>query len=55
MNIPPRFEGNTSNKVCKLKKALYWLKQSPRAWFERFAKVMKEFGYKQSQDDHTLH
>ena len=55
MNIPPRFEGNTSNKVCKLKNALYWLKQSPRAWFERFAKVMKEFGYKQSQDDHTLH
>ena len=22
MNIPPGFEGNTSNKVCKLKKAL---------------------------------
>ncbi|RVX04897.1 Retrovirus-related Pol polyprotein from transposon RE1 [Vitis vinifera] len=42
------------NKVCKLKKALYRLKQSPRAWFGRFAKVMKEFGYKQSQDDHTF-
>ncbi|RVW53308.1 Retrovirus-related Pol polyprotein from transposon RE1 [Vitis vinifera] len=54
MNIPPGFEGNTSNKVCKLKKALYGLKQSPRAWFGRFAKVMKEFGYKQSQGDHTL-
>ncbi|RVX18952.1 Retrovirus-related Pol polyprotein from transposon RE1 [Vitis vinifera] len=54
MNIPPGFEGNTGNKVCKLKKALYGLKQSPRAWFERFAKVMKEFGYKQSQGDHTL-
>ena len=54
MNIPPGFEGNTSNKVCKLKKALYGLKQSPRAWFGRFEKVMKEFGYKQSQGDHTL-
>ena len=54
MNIPPGFEGNTSNKVCKLKKALYELKQSPRVWFGRFAKVMKEFGYKQSQGDHTL-
>ena len=53
MNIPPRFEGNTSNKVCKLKKALYGLKQSPRAWFGRVAKVMKEFGYKQSQGYHT--
>ncbi|RVW46698.1 Retrovirus-related Pol polyprotein from transposon RE1 [Vitis vinifera] len=54
MNIPPGFEENTGNKVCKLKKALYGLKQSPKAWFERFAKVMKEFGYKQSQGDHTL-
>ena len=54
MNIPPLFEGNTGNKVCKLKKALYGLKQSPRAWFGRFSKVMKEFGYKQSQGDHTL-
>ena len=54
MNIPPGFEGNIGNKVCKLKKALYGLKQSPRAWFGRFAKVMKEFGYKQSQGYHTL-
>ncbi|RVX19841.1 Retrovirus-related Pol polyprotein from transposon RE1 [Vitis vinifera] len=53
MNIPPGFEGNTGNKVCKLKKALYGLKQSPRAWFGRFAKVMKESEYKQSQGDHT--
>ena len=35
-------------------KAFYGLKQSPRAWFGRFAKVMKEFGHKQSQGDHTL-
>ena len=54
MNIPRRFKGNIDNKVCKQKKALYGLKQSPRAWFGRFAKVMKEFGYKQSQGDHTL-
>ena len=54
MNIPLGFEGNTGNKMCKLKKAFYGLKQSPRAWFGRFAKVMKEFGYKQSQGDHTL-
>ncbi|RVX16317.1 Retrovirus-related Pol polyprotein from transposon RE1 [Vitis vinifera] len=54
MNIPPGFEGNTGNKVCKLKKALYGLKQSPRAWFGIFAKVMKEFGYKQSQEKHEV-
>ena len=54
MNIPSGIEGNTCNKVCKLKNALYELKQTPRAWFGRFAKVMKEFGYKQSQGDHTF-
>ncbi|WKA06787.1 hypothetical protein VitviT2T_024671 [Vitis vinifera] len=46
MNIPSVFEVNTGNKVCKLQKALYGIKQSPKAWFGRFAKVMKEFGYK---------
>ena len=43
-----------SLKVCGLKKSLYGLKQSPRAWFGRFTKVMKAFGYHQSNSDHTL-
>ena len=41
-------------KVCKLKKSLYGLKQSPRAWFRRFRKSMKDFGYRQSNSDRTL-
>ena len=41
-------------KVCKLHKSLYGLKQSPRAWFERFTRAMKGFGYKQCLADHTL-
>ncbi|CAL9003170.1 unnamed protein product, partial [Prunus brigantina] len=40
--------------VCKLRKSLYGLKQSPRAWFGRFAASMKKFGYVQSNSDHTL-
>ena len=54
MNIPAGFERNTGNKMCKLKKSIYGLKQFPRAWFGRFAKVIKESGYKQSQGDNTL-
>ena len=54
MSIPPRFNGSDGNKVCRLKKTLYGLKQSPCAWFGRFAKVMIANGYKQSQRDHTL-
>ena len=54
ISIPPGFNGSDGYKVCLLKKTLYGLKQSPRAWFGRFAKVMIVNGYKQSQGDHTL-
>ena len=40
--------------VCKLNKSLYGLKQSPRAWFDRFSKVLKSEGYKQGLSDHTM-
>ena len=42
------------NQVCKLKKYLYGLKQSSRAWFDRFAKVIKNQGYQQGQSYHTM-
>nr|KYP47675.1 Retrovirus-related Pol polyprotein from transposon TNT 1-94 [Cajanus cajan]KYP47687.1 Retrovirus-related Pol polyprotein from transposon TNT 1-94 [Cajanus cajan] len=55
METPPGFEvKNKRNKVCLLKKALYDLKQSPRAWFGRFTKAIVSLGYRQSQRDHTL-
>ena len=55
MEPPPGFERDLgSAKVCRLVKSLYGLKQSPRAWFERFGKVMKKFGYNQSQGDLTI-
>ncbi|RVW47659.1 Retrovirus-related Pol polyprotein from transposon TNT 1-94 [Vitis vinifera] len=38
-----------ARKVCKLKKSLYGLNQSPRAWFDRFTKAVKRCGYQQSQ------
>ncbi|CAH9050716.1 unnamed protein product [Cuscuta europaea] len=52
MDPPPDIYRN--GKVCKLKRALYRLKLSPRAWFGRFSTFMKKSGYKQSDADHTL-
>lgn len=46
-------QGNHERKVCRLMKP-YGLKQSPKAWFGRFTKSMREFGYRQSNTDHTL-
>ena len=40
--------------MCKLKKSLYKLKQSPRAWFKRFGKVINHYGYTQSHVDHRM-
>ena len=55
MEVPPGYDNNlAAHIVCKLKKALYRLKQSPRAWFGRFARVMITMEYRQSQGDHTL-
>ena len=55
MHAPPGFSNEFApGEGCKLNRALYGLKQSPRAWFGRFTTAMKEFGYIQSQSDHTL-
>jgi hypothetical protein len=40
--------------VCKFQRALYGLKQSPRAWFGKFSLAMKKYGFQQSNSDHTL-
>ena len=56
MELPPgcMIPEMHSRKVCRLKKSLYGLKQSPRAWFGRFTNYMKAFGYCQRNSDHTL-
>ncbi|RVW39495.1 Retrovirus-related Pol polyprotein from transposon RE1, partial [Vitis vinifera] len=55
MKIPPSMETpENSGKVCKLRKSLYGLKQSPRAWFDRLTRVVKKHGFIQCQADYTL-
>jgi len=55
MEQPPGFVAQgESSKVCRLRKSLYGLKQSPRAWFGRFSEVIQEFGMKKSKCDHSV-
>ncbi|BBG95254.1 HXXXD-type acyl-transferase family protein [Prunus dulcis] len=55
MDPPPSIPVTSKEgMVCKLRKCLYGLKQSPRAWFRRFAASMRKSWYVQSNSNHTL-
>ena len=43
-----------SDLVCRLRRSLYGLKQSPRAWFGHFSYVVQEFGMLRSTSDHSV-
>ena len=52
---PPSFEDpKKPNHVYKLSKALYCLKQAPRAWYERLRDFLVSKGFKIGKVDTTL-
>ena len=52
MEKPPGFVAQgESSLVCKLRRSLYGLKQSPRAWFGKFSSVVHAFRMKRSEAD----
>ena len=53
MAQPPGFESK-GEYVCHLKKSIYGLKQSPRAWFDKFSKAVVSHGMTRSQADHSV-
>ncbi|PNX64837.1 retrovirus-related Pol polyprotein from transposon TNT 1-94, partial [Trifolium pratense] len=43
-----------SHLVCRLRRELYGLKQSPRAWFGRFSTVLQEYGMTRCEADFSV-
>ncbi|CAI7846519.1 unnamed protein product [Closterium sp. NIES-54] len=43
-----------SGRVCRLKKAIYGLKQVPRAWYHKVEETLLAGGFKKSECDHSL-
>lgn len=55
MHQPPGFvDKNHPHYVCKLEKALYRLKQAPRAWNSRFSQYVTSLGFISTKSDAFL-
>ena len=55
MHQPPGFRDQTKPiHACLLKQSIYGLKQSPRAWNQRFAQYATQVGFTQSKADPSL-
>ena len=48
-------EKGKENLVCKLKKSLYGLKQSPRMWYQKFDTYVLSLGFLRSKSDHCVY
>ena len=54
MTLLARFPSFGPNKVCKLLKSFYGLKQANHQWFEELSHVLLSCGFLQAPLDHTL-
>jgi len=52
--ISPSNDSHKSGEVCKLQKVIYGLKQSSRAWFQKFPTVIVSLHFVASQHDSAL-
>ena len=46
---------NNKNMVCRMHKALYRLKQAPRAWYDRLHTYLVKIGFERIDDNNNLY
>lgn len=54
MQIPDGIETDRDEKICKLNRPLYGLKQAARCWNQRFKDILKEINFKVSEGDQCV-
>jgi len=54
MEQPPGYVAQGENTVWRLRKVIYGLKQSPRAWFEKFSIVISDIEFSRCHSDHSV-
>ncbi|XP_016558520.1 uncharacterized protein LOC107858380 [Capsicum annuum] len=54
MELPQGFSSQGENKVCRLVKSLFGLKQAPRQWNAKLSEALLKLQFKQSEYDHSL-
>ena len=54
MFLPEGLPRDRLNRVCKLNKAIYGAKQSPRLWYKKFRSILSDLGLQQSNADQCI-
>lgn len=52
--LPGFIDKSQQHHVCKLRKSIYSLRQSPRVWFRRLRDFLLLIGFRESQSDQSL-
>ena len=54
MKPPTGFCTETPGLVCRLRKSIYGLRQSPRCWFSKLRTSLLTYGFSQSKSDYSM-
>ena len=54
MEQPPGYVAQGENEVSRFRKAIYGLKQSPRAWFEKFSITVSDISFHHCHSDRSV-